>query len=113
VRNPPQQPGARIQIHIERLVLDGVHLEPGGAERLQQAITAELERLLGEQAAGAPAGGLAPGLVHGPGGGYPRIDAGQISWAPEHGSAALGRQVAGALHEGLRTGPSGNRGRTP
>jgi hypothetical protein len=109
VSKPPQELGARIEIHIERLVLDGVHLESGGAERLQQAITAELERLLQEQSAGSPAGGLSAG----PGGVYPRVDAGQVSWAPERGPEALGRQVAGALHRGLQPAPTSNRGRAP
>lgn len=113
MKKPPQELGARIQIHVERLVLDGVHLEPGGAERLQQAITAELERLLGEPLAGGPAGEQARGIIDGRGGVHPRIDAGRISWAPEHGPEALGRQVAGALRQGFQAGPAGNRGRTP
>jgi hypothetical protein len=47
-----------INLHIERLVLDGVNIAPGQGDLLQTNLTAELTRLINN-------GGLAENLVEG------------------------------------------------
>jgi hypothetical protein len=81
-----------INLHIERLVLDGVALERGHEPLLRAAIEAELLRLLS-------ADGVAPGLMSG--GAVPRLHAGDIQLTTENNAQHLGQQIARALHGGL------------
>ena len=46
----------KINLHIERLVLDGVNIEPGQRHLLQDSVEIELARMLSE-------GGLSPGFT--------------------------------------------------
>ncbi|MFL6211740.1 MAG: hypothetical protein ACJ74W_23030 [Pyrinomonadaceae bacterium] len=78
-----------INLHIERLVLDGVSLARGHEPLLRAAIEAELSRLLATN--GLPSSLLSGGAV-------PRLQTGEIQLANEHGAQHLGRQIAGALH---------------
>jgi hypothetical protein len=54
----------RIELHVDRLVLDGIDLGPGDAPRVRAAVERELTRLLGAQrtpfAGGATAHAAAP-----------------------------------------------------
>lgn len=89
-----------INLHIERLVLDGVALERGQEPLLRAAIEAELSRLLST-------GGLAPGMM--PGAAVPRLDAGDIQLPGggdnnNNNAHGLGLQIARALHGGLSRG---------
>ena len=80
-----------VDLHIERLVLDGF----AGLDRaaLGAAVEAELTRLVA-------AHGVSPGLA---GGGHtPHVDGGRISSGPGASAAALGVQVAQAVYRGLR-----------
>jgi hypothetical protein len=81
-----------INLHIERLVLNGVDTAPGQRDLLRAAVEAELTRLLME-------GGLAPQLT---GGGAvrgivsPALNLSRTSTATE-----LGRQIAGSVYAGV------------
>ena len=82
----------KINVHIERLVLDG-KLPVTGAQRpqIQAAVQAELGRLL--------AGGLSQEL-HG-GTVVPRIQGGAISLRKDSSPAKFGTQIATAVHQGI------------
>jgi hypothetical protein len=77
-----------IHVHIDRLVVDAQLLERGGAPALEVAVTQELGRLLADR-------GLPPG-----GGAMPRLDAGTVGTASKD-AGAFGRQIAGAVHQGM------------
>ena len=81
-----------INLHIERLVVDGLDIEPGQRHRLQPAIEAELRRLFSQ-------GQLRPELMGGVA--VPRIDVAPIRTSPAAGPADLGRQIAGSIHGGV------------
>jgi hypothetical protein len=79
-----------IHVRIDRLVLEGVTLPPGGEAALSAALDAELGHLLA-------AGGLAEGWQAGAA--LPRLAAGPVSLA---GSPAnLGAGIARAVYGGL------------
>jgi hypothetical protein len=82
----------KVRLHIERLVLDGLALEPGGAERLQTAVQAELARLLGS----VP---LNPAFLAG--GAIPGLRVGAIELERGHSPAQIGTQLARMVHGGL------------
>jgi hypothetical protein len=79
-----------INLQIERLVLEGVTLPPGGERILRTALEAELTRLL-------RAGGVAPGLRSG--GAVPSVAAPPIS--ADGDPATLGRSVAQSVYGGM------------
>ena len=77
-----------INLHIERLVLDGLNLGPGQGAQVKDAVEAELSRLLTE-------GGIAPELQ----GGTPRnLHTGSIRLASDANPQQIGRQIAGAVY---------------
>ena len=86
-----------IELHIERLVLDGIALPPGGASVLKAAIGAELTRLLGE-------GGLSPAMAGG--GSLAQVMAPAFTFQAGASPSELGRQLAGAVYEGIGSGTS-------
>jgi hypothetical protein len=81
-----------VKLHIDRLVLDGIAVEPGQRPVLQAAVEAELGRLLAEGGVGESwaAGGAVPAL---------KADGFQMSG--ERNPAQLGRQIAGAVYGGI------------
>ena len=81
-----------INLHIERLVLDGIAMQPGQHYLLQASVQTELTRLLGE-------GGLAAHLVAG--GAQARIVSPSIQLDSGLASADLGQQIAGAVYAGI------------
>lgn len=81
-----------INIHIERLVLDGVYLEPNGRALLEASVRDELTRLLAE-------GGLSPDLASG--GAVPSLHGGSIQIAGAGGPGGLGQQIARAVYGGI------------
>ena len=85
----------RVELHIERLVLDGLEVAPGQGDRLRGAVAAELGRLLRQ-------GALAPALAAG--GARPHLAGGVLRPAAEGGGARLGRQIARAAYDGLGPG---------
>jgi hypothetical protein len=80
-----------IELHIERLVLEGIDTPPGRGEQLRAGISAELTRLLRD-------GGLADSVTQ-PGA------VARLSGAPAELSASgpdqLARQLAGAIYGGI------------
>lgn len=82
-----------IELHIERLVLDGVALE-GSRERalLQSSVESELTRLLTE-------GGLSHELSGG--GAVPSVAAGNIQLPNGGDPRHLGSQIAQAVYDGI------------
>ncbi len=81
-----------INLHIERLVLDGISLSPGERPLLQAAMEAELTRLLAS-------GGLGDTLQSS-GALYNMRTAG-IQLVNNEIPARLGEQIAGAVYGGL------------
>ena len=81
-----------IRVNIERLVIEGLHVAPGQRPLIRAALEAELADKLA-------ASGPEPGMLTGDT--IPRLAAGTIHLSPQPGAAALGRQIAGAIHTGL------------
>ncbi len=81
-----------INLHIERLVLDGIELERGQESLLQAAVEAELSRMLS-------ADGLSTHLTSG--GAMPRLQAGDIRLSGGGNSQQLGQQIARAVYGGI------------
>lgn len=81
-----------INLHIERLILDGVVIEPGRRGLLQATLEAELTRLLS-------AGGLSPDLTGGVA--LARVSARAIQLNTDVEAAELGRQLAGSIYGGI------------
>lgn len=84
--------GVNINLHIERLVLDGVPVGPGQAARVQAVVEAELARLLA-------ADGLGPSLTSG--GAMPYAQGDAIQLANDSNPTYLGTQIAQAAYGGL------------
>jgi len=81
-----------IELHIERLILDGLQVEPGGRADLQAEVEAELTRLL--TAGGLRAELLSVGAVRSLGGG-------EIQVTNQTTPARLGNRIAKAVHGGI------------
>lgn len=81
---------ARLELHIEELVLHG--FAPGDRQAVADALQGELARLFAER--GLPSALAQRGEVT-------RLDAGSFPVAPRSGAAAVGAQVAQAVHGGL------------
>jgi hypothetical protein len=82
----------KINLHIERLVLEGLPLERAQGPQVQAAVQQELTRLLAT-------GGIAPALMSG--GARPRARGGDMSYAKESSPRQLGTQIAQSVHGGL------------
>jgi len=81
-----------VKLHIERLVIDGAALAPGGKDALQAAVEAELTRLIARD-------GIA--REYRAGGATPALRAGAIG-APSKNPAKFGVEIARAVHGGLK-----------
>jgi len=81
-----------INVHIERLILDGLPVEPQQHAQVRTAVETELARLL-------VAGGVNSGLLTG--GALPSLRAGAIQLTSETGAKHLGAQIAGAVYGGI------------
>jgi hypothetical protein len=81
-----------INLHIERLILDGLPVERSQAPNVQSAVEAELTRLLVE-------GGLAGNLQAG--GVVPGIPGDQIQFAPGINPSQAGTQIAKSVYNGI------------
>jgi hypothetical protein len=87
-------PGMNVELHIERLVLDGVDLPHGQRDALHDSVRTELARLLGE-------GGLAGSARRARA--VDQVRAPSVRLTSDGTAAGLGRQVAGAIYDGLRS----------
>jgi hypothetical protein len=81
-----------VNLHIERLVLDGIDVEPAHRPVLQAALEAELGRLLARSGVGAELAG---------GGAVPAVRAGGFQMSGEKNPRQLGRQIARAVYGGI------------
>jgi hypothetical protein len=81
-----------INLHIERLVLDGLPVEARHGALLKEVIAAELERLL-------EANGLAASLQTG--GVLPRLPAASIQLGSEKVPTRLGQQIAQTVYASI------------
>ena len=84
-----------IELHIERLILDGLTIEPLDRGELQATVGEELTRLLSS-------GGLRSDLLSARA--VRSISAGEIEVTNQMAPARLGNQIAQAVHSGI--GPS-------
>jgi hypothetical protein len=82
----------KINLHIERLILDGLPLGPGDGARVRVAIEKELARLLTENdiSSARPTGEALPSLRANP-----------ISITNESPPQTVGRQIAHSLYDSL------------
>lgn len=81
-----------INVHIERLILEGLPMAHNQRLLLQTAVEAELARLLA-------ADGLASALLSG--GAVPHVPAGSIQLTSEGDPTVLGQQIAQAVYRGI------------
>jgi len=81
-----------INLHIERLVLDGLNITPGNSHLLRSAVESELTRLLA-------AGGLSSALVSGSA--MPHITGTGIQLNANDSLSDLGSKIAGSVYGGI------------
>jgi hypothetical protein len=81
-----------IELHIERMVLDGLQVAPRDRPNLQAAVEAELTRLLAT-------GGLRSELLSG--GAMRSLGAGEIHVTNHMSPLHLGNRIAQAVHDGV------------
>jgi len=81
---------ARIELHIEELVLHG--FAPGDRHAIGDAVQHELTRLLAEQSLD-PSELASDERAH--------VDAGDVHVAPQSRAQSVGAQVAQAVHRGV------------
>jgi hypothetical protein len=82
----------KVNVHIERLVLDGLPITSAQGPRVRHAVERELTRLLG-------VGGLSGELRAG--GAVPSVRAGGFEVARENHPTGIGRQIARAVYGGI------------
>jgi hypothetical protein len=81
-----------VEVHIERLVLNGVAVAAAEQPALQAAVEAELGRRLAAE-------GLAPRLLAG--GEVQRLPGGTVVMEDQPAPDQLGARIAGAIQEGI------------
>lgn len=82
----------KVNLYIDRLVLDGVNILPGQRHLLQVSVAAELTRMLTE-------GGLSPSLAQDTA--LARMSTGSIQLINSNSSIQLGEQIAQSLYGGI------------
>jgi hypothetical protein len=87
-----------INLHIERLILEGLPLSQTQGALVQVAVETELARLLAGQ-----------GLSHSSVGAVPCLSANSIYLTRESKPVQLGHQIANAIHGSLRPAPAPTR----
>jgi hypothetical protein len=81
-----------INLHIERLILDGLALEAGDGTALRAALEIELARLLSQN---TDVSNWQTGAA------VPSVRADAIQLKAESSSAQIGRQIAGSIYESI------------
>lgn len=81
-----------VNLHIERLVLDGLELDPAKRDSFKSGIERELTALL-------TAGGIGSQLSAGVA--VPRIDGPSFQVQRDNSPLQLGRQIAGSIYGGI------------
>lgn len=85
-----------INLHIERLILDGLPVDQRQGPTLQAAVERELARLLTESAPTAP---------FNTGGTLASVKGGSVQVAQGADATGLGKQIAAAVYGGVRGRP--------
>jgi hypothetical protein len=88
-------PGRRIQIHIEKLILE----DRAGADRIGETMRSELSRQVAEQ----QWSGLGRGFTE-----IERVDAGEITMVERGSAVAQGKAIARAAFQALKQVQSGS-----
>ncbi len=83
----------KINLHIERLVLDGLPLDPRDGARLQAAVERELARLVSDGGQWVTRLRADAATAHASGGSF--------TLAEPADAARVGGQIAGAVHAGI------------
>lgn len=81
-----------VNLHIDRLVLNGIDIEPAQRPHLQAAVEAELGRLLAE---GGISADLAAGTM------VPSVRADGFEMSGQGSPVQLGRQIARSVYGGI------------
>lgn len=84
----------KINLHIDRVVLDGIDIKPGEQHWVKAGLEAELSRLLTEPGALAPE--FAQNLA------VPRITSDSIQLSGDNNPVQLGEQIAQSVYGGIR-----------
>ena len=79
-----------VEVRIDRLVLDGLSVEPHHARRVRTAVELELARLLG----GTPSASFAAGAV-------PHVAAPAMAHGPGDSPETTGSRIASAVHSAI------------
>ena len=79
----------KVNLHIDRLILDGMRFDATERANLQEAIETELAALLAQEniASNWPSGGAVP-----------RLRAAEIQMTANNNPAQLGKQIAGSVY---------------
>ena len=81
-----------INLHVDRLVLDGVDLPSHQIPAFQQAVETELARLLAKQGLGS---GLVAGIA------VRELPGGMVQSTGDQDPTTFGRQIARAVYRGI------------
>jgi hypothetical protein len=79
-----------VQLHVERLVLEGLPISPAQGPLIGEAVEAELTRLLTIEGLAAPGSRAEP-----------HLPAGHIHLIPEGGPRTVGQQIGAAVYHVL------------
>lgn len=82
----------KVNLHVERLVLDGLPLERAGGPAVKAAVEAELSRLISEK--GISSELMADGAV-------PSVSVDSIQISSGVSPAAIGKQIARSVYGGI------------
>jgi hypothetical protein len=85
-------PPPTVQIHIERLILDGISIPHAQRPVLQAAVAAELTRLVTEQ---GWSNHLQTNLA------VPHLNAGAMTFSPDTPPSQMGQHIARSVYGGL------------
>jgi len=89
-----------INVHIERLILDGIPVAGGQRSVVQAGLEAELSRLIGKEGLS----GISAMAVE-------RLSGGMIQMSGESKPARLGQQIAQSIYKTMEPNRAANRSR--
>ena len=81
-----------VNLHIERLIVDGLEIDPSKRDSFKSGIERELTALL-------TAGGVGETLSAGAA--LPRVEGPSIQLQPDNSTPQLSRQIAGSIYGGI------------
>ena len=81
-----------VNLHIEKLILDGIDLSPQERSQLDIAMRAELTRLIAAEGINSSLQG---------GGTYDRLAAGNVQFSPGQSPDVMGQHIAQSVYRGI------------